>query len=338
MNLEQVSIGYGKQMVLDSVNLNINKREIYVLMGPSGSGKSTLLKGIAGLLPFSSGLIKWDQKKGITGLVFQEPRLFPHMTVMENLAFGLRARGISSKERSKIVMEFLEILQLNGLEYRFPHQLSGGQQQRVSLGRVLVLNPDLLLLDEPFASLDSPLRIQLTEWLYQLQKKQGFSVLWVTHYIDEAFSVADRVGVMMDGEIIQEGKPLDFYQNPRSEKVASFFSLTNRFSRDQWLKWFPKVAFASQAANEMGWIPSNAIQISPVSQLTTGLGEGAMEWLDGMVTRVKHETKGHSVIVESEGINLEIEINVWAEVPSVNEKVKVGVPINKIIWYPKEDR
>jgi ABC-type sugar transport system ATPase subunit len=335
MNLEDVSICFEKQIIIDSVNLDINKGEIFVLMGPSGSGKTTLLKGIAGLLPISSGILKWKNDKGKTGLVFQDPRLFPHMTVVENLAFGLRAKGIAKKERNHRVKEFLQILQLEGLEKRFPHQLSGGQQQRVSLGRVLVLKPDLLLLDEPFASLDTPLRIQLTEWLYQLQRKQGFSILWVTHYLDEAFSVADRVGVIMNGKLRQVGKPQDFYQKPWSENVASFFALKNRFSFSQWNKWFPN-GFQHLETDKMGWIPANALSLSTDSQLSI-LEDFPVMWLDGVVTRVKNETNGHIALVKSEGQNLEVKLTVWEALPAVNSPVKVGVPLNKIIWYPKED-
>jgi ABC-type sulfate/molybdate transport systems ATPase subunit len=143
-------------------------------------------------LPLSAGSFDWEGNDGTMGLVFQEPRLFPHMTVLENVGFGLRARGMARQKRHHEVRKFLEILKLTDLENRYPHELSGGQQQRVALGRMLILKPDLLLLDEPFASLDTPLRIELSEWLYKLQREQGFSILWVTHYMDEAFSVADR--------------------------------------------------------------------------------------------------------------------------------------------------
>ncbi len=336
MKLENVSICFEKQIIIDAMNLDIQKGKIFVLMGPSGSGKTTLLKGIAGLLPLSSGILKWNNDKGKTGIVFQDPRLFPHMTVIENLAFGLRAKGIAKKERNNLVNEFLQILQLEGLEKRFPHQLSGGQQQRVSLGRVLVLKPDLLLLDEPFAALDTPLRIQLTEWLYQLQRKQGFSILWVTHYLDEAFSVADRVGVIMNGKLRQVGKPQDFYQKPWSENVAAFFALKNRFSFSQWNKWFPN-GFQHLETDDMGWIPANALFFLTDGQVPKIMDDFAVKYLDGIVARVKHETKGHIIAVETKGECLEIELDVWEEVPAVGSQVKVGVPLNKIIWYPKDD-
>jgi ABC-type sugar transport system ATPase subunit len=334
MKLENISIKYGPQTIIERCDLQIFSGEIFVLMGPSGSGKSTLLKGISGLLPLHSGSVFWEKKKGSTGLVFQEARLFPHMTVMQNLAFGLRARGIPSKEQKKRVREYLEILQLQGLENRYPHQLSGGQQQRVSLGRVLVLKPDLLLLDEPFSSLDTPLRNQLTEWLYGLQKKQGFSILWVTHYIDEAYSVADRVGVMMDGKILQVGNPLDFYQNPRSEEVASFFSLPNRFPLERWHQWLQ--VSKPRITNEMGWIPANAVilnnNFNRERLLENTTDDQKIVWIDGVVKRVKHERNGYTVLVESPGEMLDV----GGSVPNSDDVVKVGILIDKIIWYPRD--
>ena len=260
------------------------------------------------------------------------------MTVLENIAFGLRAKGVPKKERFSRVREFLAILQLQGLENRYPHQLSGGQQQRVSLGRVLILKPDLLLLDEPFASLDTSLRIQLTEWLYQLQRDQGFSILWVTHYIDEAFSVANRVGLMLEGKIIQVGKPHDFYQKPKSDKVASFFALPNRFSVEQWYSWVPDLMKSVDVGiNEMGWIPADALQLySSENKNNLKNEDHSFVWINGKVSRVKTETKGNIVFVEANEQNLEVELRLWDQVPELGEQVQVGIPLNKLIWYPND--
>ncbi|MBM4762963.1 ABC transporter ATP-binding protein [Bacillus sp. B15-48] len=331
LKLSGVDVQYGNQKILHSIHLDINEGEIYVLMGPSGSGKTTLLRGIAGVVPFTNGSVFWTKEKAQTGLVFQEPRLFPHMTVLENIAFGLRARGIPKKARNDQVKEYLSVLQLDGLEARYPHQLSGGQQQRVSLGRVLVLKPDLLLLDEPFASLDAPLRVQLTEWLYTLQSRQQFSILWVTHYMDEAFSVADRVGLMMNGEILQEGTPLDFYQRPKSEKVASFFSLKNRFPREQWKKWG-----AVKEKGDMGWLPAGAIQLFNKQSDFISQKDCYMI-IDGIVKRIKHEPKIQLIMVEVDGGRLEIELPIWEKAPAVDTQVAVGLPVDKIVWYSKRN-
>lgn len=334
MKLDGIRISYGNLTIIDNFHLHIPEGEIFVLMGPSGSGKSTLLKGIAGLVPLEAGTISWELATGKTGLVFQEPRLFPHMTVLENLAFGLRTQGIPAKERNRRAREYLSILQLEEHGNRYPHQLSGGQQQRVSLGRVLVMRPDLLLLDEPFSSLDTPLRKQLTEWLYQLQRKQGFSILWVTHYMDEAYSVADKVGVIMDGNILQVGKPVDFYQTPESERVAAFFSLPNRFSLQRWQDWLGK-SLDNVAANMMGWIPANALILQKQKELTIHDENGEIVWREGIVTRIKHEPKGYLVMVEVAGLNFEVELSVWDKIPNQMEQVRVGVPFDKLIWYPE---
>jgi ABC-type sulfate/molybdate transport systems ATPase subunit len=327
LKIENAGVEYDKQKILDRISLEIGEQEIYVLMGPSGSGKTTLLRGIAGLTPFSEGKLSWKKKNGKTGLVFQEPRLFPHMTVMENLAFGLRARGFSLRARNQKVTQFLSILQLEGLEHRYPHQLSGGQKQRVSLGRVLVLEPDLLLLDEPFASLDAQLRIQLTDWLYQLQRNQGFSILWITHYIDEAFSVADRVGLLMNGRILQEGRPLDFYQTPISEKVASFFSLKNRFSREQWSKWLGKNVIPHHSFDR-AWLPAEAI----IFLRDTNKSEPFIP-VTGHVKRVKHEPNVQTVLVDVSDDSLEVQIPLWEKALEVGERIILGIPVDKLIWY-----
>ncbi|NMD71369.1 ABC transporter ATP-binding protein [Bacillus sp. DNRA2] len=334
MKLDGIRISYGNLTIIDNCHLHIPEGEIFVLMGPSGSGKSTLLKGIAGLIPLEAGTISWELARGKTGLVFQEPRLFPHMTVLENLAFGLRAQGTPAKERNSRAREYLSILQLEEHGNRYPHQLSGGQQQRVSLGRVLVMKPDLLLLDEPFSSLDTPLRKQLTEWLYQLQRKQGFSILWVTHYMDEAYSVADKVGVIMDGNILQVGKPLDFYQTPMSERVAAFFSLPNRFNLQRWQEWIGK-SLRNIDVNMLGWIPANALILQKLGEITAQDENCKIVWREGIVSRIKHEPKGYLVMVEVAGLSFEVELSVLDKIPNQMEQVRIGVPFEKIIWYPE---
>jgi ABC-type sugar transport system ATPase subunit len=334
MKLEKLSIQFQQASIIHSLDLSISKGEIFVLMGPSGSGKTTLLKGIAGLVPLVSGKRSWENGEGTTGLVFQEPRLFPHLTVIDNIAFGLRVKGIPRKERIRRVQEFLTILQLDGLENRYPHQLSGGQQQRVSLGRALILKPELLLLDEPFASLDTQLRVDLIEWLYLLQRQLGFSILWVTHYMDEAFSVADRIGILMDGTLQQIGKPADLFQKPASEKVASFLSLPNRFSYSQWKKWCSD-AIALKDQNQMGWIPASAVCLAEGMHSLSDEHQG-LTWINGVVKRVRHETKGNTVLIECDGVVIEVEISVLGKVPEIKEPVRVGIKTSYIRWYPKK--
>lgn len=331
MRLIDVCVSYGKQEILKSVNLEVKNGEIFVLMGPSGSGKTTLVKGISGLIPFTAGRMEWKGEKGETGLVFQEPRLFPHMTVLENIAFGLRARGVPKKERLEKAERFLSILQLEGLGNRYPHQLSGGQKQRTALGRVLILEPDLLMLDEPFASLDAPLRLQLTDWLYTLQRDKKFSILWITHYLDEAFSVADRVGLLLDGEIVQEGKPVEIFQNPASEKVAAFFSLPNRLPQTKWKQWLKGV---EADPNLMGWVPSDRVKVLP-GYVTNS--DPSNLYIHGTVSIVKRDGKGQTVIVDGGGTNFTAAVNILEEAPEPGSSVTLAIPVNGIIWYPYKD-
>jgi putative spermidine/putrescine transport system ATP-binding protein len=331
--LDQIRIQINQSIIISSIDLQINPGEIFVLMGPSGSGKTTLLKGIAGLIPFTSGKLKWENKHGTTGMVFQEPRLFPHLTVLENIAFGLRVKGIPAKERSIQAFDFLKNLQLESLESRYPHQLSGGQQQRVSLGRALILKPDLLLLDEPFASLDTSLRQDLIEWLSKLQSKLGFSILWVTHYLDEALSVADRIGIMLEGVIQQIEAPVALFQNPATEKIAQFLSLPNRVSRKQWSKWFRSELNIPTTQNR-GWIDPNHLQvIDRECQVPDMTKEVTSCIISGTVTKVRPNREGFSIQVISDNNSLDVNMVGWNRIPLLDEKISMIVPFEKIHWY-----
>lgn len=333
MQLERIRIQINQEIIINSLDLLINPGEIFVLMGPSGSGKTTLLKGIAGLIPFTSGKLGWESKTGSTGMVFQEPRLFPHLTVLENIAFGLRVKGISAKERNTQAREFLRNLQLDSLESRYPHQLSGGQQQRVALGRALILKPDLLLLDEPFASLDTTLRQDLVEWLSKLQRKLGFSILWVTHYLDEALSVADRIGIMFDGSLQQIATPSVLFQHPSSEKIAQFLSLPNRYSRKQWSNWFQSELMVPPTLNK-GWIDPNHLQIiERECQFSDMTKEVPACIISGIVTKVRPNREGHSIQVTSDNKSLDVNTLGWNRIPTLDEKITIMVPIEQIHWY-----
>ena len=333
MKLEQVTIQINQETIIHSLDLTVLPGEIFVLMGPSGSGKTTLLKGIVGLLPLTSGKQSWENGTGTTGLVFQEPRLFPHLTVLENIAFGLRVKGMAAKERKARALDFLKNLQLDSLGNRYPHQLSGGQQQRVSLGRTLILNPDLILLDEPFASLDTPLRKDLIDWLYDLQRKLGFAILWVTHYIDEALAVADRVGVILEGRLQQIGSPFKIFQQPASEKIAQFLSLPNRFSREQWCSWFGRELPILESLN-MGWVDSNHLQLvdSDSRLISNSIGEPACI-ISGVVSKVKPSRDGCSVTVSVNSQLLDVNIIGWKTIPGLKEIISIRIPFEKIHWY-----
>ncbi|HJV16499.1 MAG TPA: ABC transporter ATP-binding protein [Bacillales bacterium] len=333
MHLKQIHIHYQEANIITGFELHIQPGEIFVLMGPSGSGKTTLLKGIAGLVPIASGELCWENGIGTVGMVFQEPRLFPHLTVLENIAFALRVKGVPRKERTEQASQFLKIMQLDGLEDRYPHQISGGQQQRVSLGRTLIQKPDLLLLDEPFASLDTPLRLELIDWLYHFQRENRFSIIWVTHFLDEAFSVADRIGIMIAGSLQQTGRPAELYQKPFSEKIAAFLSLPNRFTREQWQKYF-QCDLTSLPTKERGWIPANSLKfIDKRLILETRKEENPIGFISGIVTKIIPGNGGFSVIVKSGDCLLEINSMEWNTIPGLNKEVTIKIPFERIIWY-----
>ena len=219
---------------LNDVSLDIESGELIALLGPSGSGKTTLLRVIAGLETPTRGTVYFDgedaslksvQERNV-GFVFQNYALFRHMTVLENVGFGLKVRPRTtrpdSREIRKRVLDLLDLVQLTGLEKRFPSQLSGGQRQRVALARALAIKPRVLLLDEPFGALDAKVRKELRSWLRELHDKTGHTTVFVTHDQEEALELADRVVVMNMGRIEQTGTPDEIYDRPNSPFVFSF--------------------------------------------------------------------------------------------------------------------
>jgi len=225
---------FGVTPALHGVSLEIEPGELVALLGPSGSGKTTLLRILAGLDIPSEGRVMFDGDDALTltvqqrnvGLVFQNYALFRHMNVLDNIGFGLRvrprSRRPSRKEIRKRARELLDLVQLSGLEKRFPSQLSGGQRQRVAFARALAIEPRLLLLDEPFGALDAKVRRDLRRWLLELHNKTGHTTVFVTHDQEEALELADRVVVMSEGKIQQIGTPDQVYDTPNSPFVFSF--------------------------------------------------------------------------------------------------------------------
>ncbi|WP_374448928.1 ABC transporter ATP-binding protein [Stella sp.] len=226
---------YGPVAAVDDVTLQIERGEFVTLLGPSGSGKTTILMAIAGFVQPTSGEILLDGR-AITrlpperrnfGMVFQGYALFPHMTVFENVAFALRARGVAGAEVKRKVGEALDLVQLGPYAGRLPRQLSGGQQQRVALARALVFTPHLLLLDEPLSALDKKLRADLQLELKALHQRVGLTFLYVTHDQDEALSMSDRVAILREGRLVQFGRPHDLYERPATRFVADFLGKSN---------------------------------------------------------------------------------------------------------------
>ena len=236
VHFDAVTKRFGDVVALNEVSLAIGRGEFMTLLGPSGCGKTTLLKLAAGFLGPDGGSIAIHGKcvndvptyKREIGMMFQNYALFPHMSVAENIAYGLKARRVRWRERRQRVAEALALVKLKGMEDRKPRQLSGGQQQRVALARALVINPTVLLLDEPFSALDKNLRASMQSELREIQRKLGLTTIFVTHDQSEALSLSDRMAVMSEGRIRQLGTPVEVYRRPSDRFVASFVGDTNK--------------------------------------------------------------------------------------------------------------
>ena len=234
VELKNINKNFGDYKASDNVNFGVEKGKLIGLLGPSGSGKTTILRMIAGLETPDSGDIIIDgvrvndlaaSKRGI-GLVFQNYALFRYMTVYDNIAFGLRVQKADKKKINERVRELIKLIGLEGLEKRYPSQLSGGQRQRVAFARALAPNPQLLLLDEPFAAIDAKVRKELRSWLREMIEKLGVTSIFVTHDQDEAIEVADEIIITNKGRIEQTGTPIEIYHNPKTAFTASFFGET----------------------------------------------------------------------------------------------------------------
>ena len=229
---------YGDVYALKNVDLNIADGEYFVLLGPSGGGKTTLLRSIGGFIRQDSGSVDIKGKnvdnlppdKRPTSMVFQGFALFPHMSVSENIGYGLKLQSIEKDTIETKVSRMMDLVGLTGLSKRKPHELSGGQQQRVQLARALILENDVLLLDEPLSALDAQLRKDMCIELKRLQKTVGISFVHVTHNQEEAMSVADRIAIIADGEMIEQGTPKEIYSNPRKKFTAEFIGEKNIFN------------------------------------------------------------------------------------------------------------
>jgi putative spermidine/putrescine transport system ATP-binding protein len=238
VRLEGLSRHYGPVVALDHLDLTLEPGELIALLGPSGCGKTTTLRLLAGLEDADTGRITVGGRdithlsaaKRDMGMVFQAYSLFPHMTVRQNVAFGLRLRKVSAAQRDKRALEMLDLVELSAQADRYPHQLSGGQQQRVALARALAIEPQVLLLDEPLSALDAKVRAQLRDEIRRIQLDVGITTLFVTHDQEEALAIADRVGVMREGRLEQLAPPTEVYSRPATSFVAEFVGLSNRLA------------------------------------------------------------------------------------------------------------
>jgi ABC-type Fe3+/spermidine/putrescine transport system ATPase subunit len=235
VEVQNVSLTFGAHKAVDDVSIAFEDGGFYALLGPSGSGKTTLLRMIAGFEFPDKGTIRIGGEavenvpvnRRRIGMVFQNYALFPNMSVEANVAFGLEVRGEKGESVRQAVSDALDLVQLGALAKRRPHQLSGGQRQRVALARAIVTKPRVLLLDEPLSALDKALRTDMQVELKRIQREVGVTTIFVTHDQDEALSISDRIGILKDGRIVQEGAPEEIYDRPRSEFAATFLGDAN---------------------------------------------------------------------------------------------------------------
>ena len=240
ISLCNLRYSYGGHEVLRGLSLEVAAGELFFLLGPSGCGKTTLLRLIAGFQPPSAGELRFGDRcmNGVpphrrnVGMVFQHYVLWPHLSVTDNVGYGLDVRGVTAAERGRRVGEALELVRMADYAGRFPGQLSGGQQQRVALARALVIRPDVLLLDEPLSNLDTRLRLELREEIRRIHAATRITTLYVTHDQQEALSLADRLAVLRDGAVEQVGDPRTVYRKPASRFAADFLAETNWLEGD----------------------------------------------------------------------------------------------------------
>ncbi|RJS89478.1 ABC transporter ATP-binding protein [Candidatus Bathyarchaeota archaeon] len=350
--LKGITKRFGDVVAAGNVNLEIKDGEFFTLLGPSGCGKTTTLRIIAGLEQPDEGRVYFGDRdvtdlppyKRNTGMVFQNYALWPHMSVFDNIAYGLKVRKVPKEEIKERVQRVLDLVKLRGLERRFPSQLSGGQQQRVALARVLVVEPEVLLLDEPLSNLDAKLRIEMREEIKDLQRRLKITTIYVTHDQEEAMVISDRVAIQNKGVIHQVGDPGEVYNRPKDLFVATFIGrgtllegivereeeparirvgdliFQGRFSSDhKKVKRGDKVACVLRPENfslEKPKGPSN-------------LFEGVVEWTAfvGPYTEVRVSVGGNKILID---VPPDVKV-------SVGERIRVYIPQEDTIILPLEE-
>lgn len=327
IKIEDLHLSFGPTEVLKGVNLDIQPGEFFAFLGPSGSGKSTLLRSIAGFGPQPRGrimigdrdVVGLDPWRRNVGMVFQSYALWPHMSVRDNVAFGLRERRLPASTIGPKVMEGLELVGLAHLADRMPNQLSGGQQQRVALARTVVTEPTVLLLDEPLSNLDASLRVQMRRELLRLQRKLGLTTIFVTHDQEEALTLSDRIGILRAGRIVQSGPPREVYDRPADSFCAGFLGEAN---------WIPESRLGG-----LSLPPANGPQLYAIRPEMLTIGQARPETGNAIRGRMLHRVFAGSMatsIVDVDGTQWKV-IDRDRDIPILPEQGEVWLG-----WDPKD--
>jgi len=332
---------------LDGLQMDIARGEFIALLGPSGCGKSTALNCIAGLLPLSDGGIYLDEQRIDTlppeqrgfGMVFQNYALFPHMTVAKNVGFGLLMRGVPSAEIQTRVKRALDLVQLASHMNKLPGQLSGGQQQRVAIARAIVIEPPLILMDEPLSNLDAKLRLEMRSEIRRIHMELGRTTLYVTHDQDEALSLADRIVVMKDGKVQQIGTPPEVYGHPSNLAVARFMGYRNELLLDVVGQDAQSVALAGPGVNLNG-IPKTrlqaraAVSIRPEEFSIVAAGQDAANSLSARVESVEYYGRESLFMLRTQD-NTRLYVRTEGQA-APGDTIRVAVAANRVLAYPIE--
>jgi len=322
VTLRDLSCVFGTVRALDGFSIDIAPGEFLALLGPSGCGKTTALRILAGFENATSGQVLVDgqdvqpispQKRNM-GMVFQSYSLFPNMTALDNVAFGLRLRRISGEQRRSKAMSLLEMVELADRAGRYPHQLSGGQQQRVALARALAIEPRVLLLDEPLSALDAKVRIQLREQIRALQRRLSITTVFVTHDQDEALSISDRVAVMRNGRLEQVATPAELYEQPQTPFVAEFVGTMNRL---------PGKLLGGGRVQVLG---RDVAARGALAQGVAGQEVHVLVRPEGLAVAPLHGANGIVTAVTFRGAQSRVEILLWADI-----SVKVDIASSEAV-------
>lgn len=315
ITISNLSLRYGSNDVLKDISLQIQEGELCTLLGPSGCGKSTLLRTIAGLEEFQSGELYLDgrdissiqPKDRQVGMVFQSYALFPNMTVFDNVAFSLKIKKVSKQVMAEKVITMLRLVGLEDKAEHYPAQLSGGQQQRVSLARSLVMEPKVLLLDEPLSALDAKIRKQLQTDIRKLQRKLGITMIFVTHDQEEAMVLSDRIFIMEHGEIVQAAEPPELYANPRNQFVARFIGNYNVLSFEELSVLAPDWDSTSAAGTFA--IRSELIQLTGVPSSTAIICRAELDEYTVMGSTIRCRFKTGHLVLHADILNTQANIS-----------------------------